>query len=206
VISVARAAMTLIAFAGLVTVSSPSCSVQRRSSSYACDNTRDCEAGRVCTRGFCVDRTAPAPDECPTECTVCDLDDQTCEIDCSTGAPCPLVTCPPGFSCTILCDAPQGCGMIDCTAGADCDITCTGPGACPRIECGTEPCDVDCEGQGACGFLDCADSCRCDQSCREPGACLLSSCPTGQTEVCTEDGIVGAPCDSFDSRGCDLCP
>ncbi|MBC7978481.1 MAG: hypothetical protein H7138_26140 [Myxococcales bacterium] len=165
----------------------------------------------MCTRGFCVERgvAMPGPDAgpdngCPSGCTKCDLDDRTCDIDCS-GARCATAVCPPGFDCTIECMAPGGCDEIDCTGAASCDITCVGLFACPTITCGPGECDVVCAGQTACGLLDCSSACRCDQICTTASSCAAWSCPIVGAELCTEDGNPTSPCDSSAGRDCDRC-
>jgi hypothetical protein len=207
---IGRAALLLVgaALAALAAVATPSCSVNRRSSGYACDNNSDCDVGRLCSRGYCIERGGPepVPGGCPSGCTTCDLEEQTCDIDCSEGTRCTIAQCPPGFDCTIRCMAPGGCTLIDCSAAASCEITCSGVLACQNITCGPGACDVDCIGTGACGLLDCRSSCRCDQFCRSPTSCASSSCPITQTEVCTEDGEDGTPCDSSTGSDCDQCP
>jgi hypothetical protein len=203
--SVAAATLALLALLALT----PSCSVSRRSTAFACSSDADCDADRVCSRGYCAERTIVAPppsNGCPAGCTSCDLDDGTCTIKCTANRPCGRVTCPPGFSCLISCDT-GACSEIDCTAGGDCEVTCDGENACPSVRCGTGACDVGCSGAGACGLLDCGRSCRCDQVCSPSAtACLLSLCPIVLDGICTEEGEATAPCDSTDTRGCDRCP
>jgi hypothetical protein len=119
-----------------------SCSINHRSSDYACTQQSDCEAGRTCVGGFCVDdglpkdaRTgvdattpvdarpvvdaqpdAPVQPVCPSQCTSCNFAMHECRIDCTqTNCVTQAVVCPPGWNCDIACSTQGACDEgIDC--------------------------------------------------------------------------------------------
>lgn len=195
--------IVILAAVGLGALSTASCLVSRRSEGYACSTSSDCrDPDRTCENGYCV--RSP----CPSPCTVCDLTDKTCEIDCTVQSkPCGAIQCPAGFDCTIRCTKPNVCGDIDCSQSNSCDITCSATSACGAINCGPHACDISCSGTSACPMIDCADSCQCDVSCNNTtNVCPSISCPLGPTgQPCTGTGTVGENCDSSEPA-CNTCP
>ena len=162
------------------------CFVDRPSESLECSTTDDCAAladNRQCQSGYCV-----VPN-CPDDCTSCDENARTCNVDCTTDERCAdTITCPSGWTCTITCTGDNACDDVQCNSGSRCDIACSGTGACEQI--------------------DCDNACQCDLACAA-GACNGFSCPTrgnGANQVtCTEDGTTATPCDSARAASCAGC-
>ena len=191
--------MTLLPAMALAALAFAGCSVHRLSGTYTCNNNGDCDNGRTCDRGFCVEL------QCPSECSSCSVGARTCRIDCNANRPCGLVHCPPGFECTIRCNSTGACAAVDCADGESCEIDCSGPGSCGAIHCGKQACQIDCSGNASCLLIDCVDSCRCDVDCNNPTACPSVSCPELGGTLCTDHGDLGAACDSSVSVVCDSC-
>lgn len=191
--------MTPLPAIALAALAIAGCSVHRLSESYTCNSNGDCDDGRTCDRGFCVER------QCPSQCSQCSNGGRTCRIDCNPGRPCGSVQCPPGFDCTIRCNNAGACGDVDCAEGLGCEIECSGPGSCGAINCGKQACQIDCSGIASCPLIDCVDSCRCDVDCNNATACPAVSCPELAGTLCTEDRDPGAACDSSVSVVCDRC-
>lgn len=165
-------AVGLVAMAMLV-VGLAGCSVDRRSSAFACGGTPDCSGGRVCVDSFCV-LPGDGSGACPEDCTRCE--GGTCYLDCSK-QDCDRFDCPSGWKCNITCG--QGrCTNIDCGT-SDCDVLCEGTNACDDVDCGTGRCSVTCSGRLSCMALDCEDACACDVSCVGALACTDVACPQG---------------------------
>jgi hypothetical protein len=198
----AAAILGVLMVAGLA-ASMPSCWVHRKSDEVACNTTSDCKGGGTCENGYCLGSS----NGCPGPCTSCDLEDRTCEIDCTASQPCGNLSCPAGFECTIECSNAGACGDIDCAAATGCDIDCSGALACHNINCGPGECSISCSGPQACPSIDCVSSCACDVKCLGSAACPSMSCPTvfGTGALCTRDGSAGARCDSSEAD-CDRCP
>jgi hypothetical protein len=193
------AILALLAIVGLGLASSSSCFVNRLSERFTCTTSDDCDDGRTCDEGYCVD----AP--CPSQCSSCSLLAGTCQINCNANRQCGDIQCPAGFECDIRCNNSNACDDIDCTAAESCDIDCSGVGSCGAIRCGTGECQVECTGAGACPSIECATSCACEVACNNLAACPSMSCPLDT--VCREGGVTGAPCDpNEDSDLCDTCP
>jgi hypothetical protein len=209
-----RASFVMIAIAA-----AGGCSIDHRSGDFECTRQQDCNGGRICDDGFCIDphaADAPVTDrpdgpngrpdarqtDCPPECTSCNLDGHTCVIDCSVNATlCEgPVACPSGYSCDIRCNTQNSCrNGVDCTAGKDCAITCSGNSSCRNLECGQGACDVACTGFQSCRAVDCGNSCACDVTCTGP-----QSCSDGI--FCTSfDCDTGLGCSSL-FPGCNVCP
>jgi hypothetical protein len=194
-----KVAALLVALLGIGLASSSSCFVNRVSERFACTTTEDCETGRTCDQGYCID----AP--CPSQCSSCNVAAMTCQITCNSNRGCGDVVCPPGFECSIRCNNTDACDDVDCTQATGCVIDCSGIASCGAIRCGPGECEVECTGTGACPSIDCASSCRCDVACNNAVACPSMSCPLDT--VCRENGGAGAPCDSGeDPILCDSCP
>jgi hypothetical protein len=191
------AIQTLAAIGALAILS---CSVSRLSESYRCENTGDCDDGRICDRGFCVEHGT----QCPTECSACN-GARTCVINCNANRPCGDVHCPLGFDCEVRCNNAGACGAVDCSEAGDCEVNCSGPGSCGAILCGKQECAIDCSGIAACPVIDCVDACACDVDCNNPAACPLVSCPQAGGTLCTDQQEPGAACDSSVSVVCDTC-
>lgn len=182
-----------------------SCSVTHRSNDFACENTRDCAAGRVCVDGFCIagQPQQPPPDarveldarppvdapiilppdapQCPAQCTSCDLKAKTCKVDCAVSpelcmAGAPPIVCPDGFTCDIDCSTERACrNGIDCTGGAGCTITCGADTSCRNLSCGAAPCRIDCPGFDSCTNVDCGTG-QCNVECSGSGSCTNVDC------------------------------
>lgn len=173
-----------------------SCSINRRSGQFECEDTEDCEPGRVCSEGLCVSTSVPpdatakkdaalpdAASACPPQCTQC-LDSKVCLINCAAPSPTancnnPIV-CPAGFNCDIRCNVGNACRAgINCTSAASCTISCSGQGSCQGVVCGPGRCNVNCTGQGSCTNVNCSTSCACDvRSCSfTNGSCQAVTCP-----------------------------
>ncbi len=177
------------------------CQIDRRSPGFACDTTADCEGGRICDQGWCVDTGSPpdadpnqpdadpnAPDAgatdafvCPSVCSSCDIDN-FCIMNCPTAGSCPTpVVCPPGVRCKVECNGIGSCaGGIDCSAAISCRIECTQQDSCGGlITCGDGLCRVECMGASSCtGGIDCDQSCACDTFCTGTGSCTIAPlCP-----------------------------
>jgi hypothetical protein len=199
-----KPAVLVVLAAGLAALAVASCSVHRRSDAYACDpagNGRECDSGRSCVQGFCVESETGAG--CPSQCTTCDSD-HSCRIECTPGKPCGDVECPAGYDCKIRCNNGGACGVVDCAQAHSCDVECSGSMACGNLNCGMHECTIQCSGALACPEIDCAASCSCDVSCTGPGSCPDMACPMGILGPCTQDGSAGAPCASTEP-GCGLC-
>lgn len=160
------------------------CFVERPSQSFECSDNADCSGfaeNRQCRSGYCV-----VPN-CPSDCTSCDEEAQTCLVECSSSASCGNVICPSGWDCTINCIGGNACNDVDCFSGSRCAITCSGTDACRTV--------------------DCSSACKCDLACAA-GACDTPDCPTvgnGTNQVqCTADGSPTGTCDSS-PPGCTSC-
>ena len=190
----------LLAILGLGSLSTTSCSVTRQSERYRCEVDSDCEMGRSCDHGYCVQ----VP--CPSQCSSCDLSSMSCKIDCTSNKPCGDVQCPAGFDCTIRCNDSGACGDIDCAQGDGCEVHCARAASCGAINCGGNECDIDCSGMSACPSIDCAASCKCDVSCNDPTTeCPMISCPQRGGSYCSDGKLPNEPCDSSASPPCDRC-
>lgn len=196
------ALITTVLAAGIaLAVSTPACSVNHKSEQYACTKNIDCDPGRVCSDGFCVQSgtqvdasgptDGPRPDgtvnNCPPGCTTCNTTQKTCTINCMAGANCTnTVSCPAGYRCDILCNTDNSCrNGINCQLGKGCNIECTGKQSCQAVTCGPGPCDVNCMGISSCKGVSCSNSCACDvtctgnQSCGDAVLCTSAACDTG---------------------------
>jgi hypothetical protein len=141
----------------------PACSIVT-AGDFECSGPSDCNGGRQCVDGLCVDPNAPdarGPDgsmprpdaepECPPQCTACDPEERTCVIDCSIdNTNCDgMVTCPEGFACDIRCNIQNSCrNGVSCIAAKSCVISCSGTSACRDVTC-AGVC-VTCSGFQAC--------------------------------------------------------
>jgi hypothetical protein len=195
----ARTAIVGVLSAALAIVAVASCLVSRKSSDLACSDDGDCEADRMCDRGYCVTLM------CPSECSSCDLVNKSCTINCQNANSCDDVSCPAGYDCTINCSKTNACDDIDCTQGKSCTVNCSASGACKDVTCGTGLCKVNCSASGSCDVVDCHMSCKCDVTCAS-GACDDKSCPMGTTAPCTTDGLPTSTCSSTTQAGCSTCP
>lgn len=191
-----------------------SCSIEKRSDGFACDDDRDCPQGRECDDGFCVggpiDGGPDQPDAgtppdalfCPSQCTSCKQETMQCQVDCAVSpATCnsPIV-CPEGWSCNIVCSPSNACRAgIDCRAGKACTVDCAGTSTCRNVLCGEGPCDVTCSGFDSCRGIQCGDSCACDVECQDPARCEAVFCTS---QLC---GRFGGGCSS-QNPGCNTCP
>lgn len=189
------------------------CSVTHRSEGFACNAQSDCTGGRLCINGFCVtsvdtdastvDSPRTASDgsngECPDTCTSCDLDKNTCIVDCGGANECnqPIV-CPQGFSCEITCGEQSCRNGVDCSQGNECTIMCTGAGSCRNVDCGKNRCSVNCSGNGSCRGVDCSASCACDLQ------CAFNACADGPICPDMPGCDLGTSCTS-QFPGCDTC-
>ncbi len=193
---IAGAFVTVAAVLAAVTTS---CSINHRSDQYACTLNTDCTDGRVCDNGFCIvagsidapkPTDAPKPggdtNNCPSQCTTCNLRQKTCTINCQTSNCTNTVTCPAGFKCDIQCNADNSCrNGINCQLAASCNIDCSGKQSCQNVQCGPGPCDVGCIGAASCRGVECNNSCACDvvctgnQSCGEGIQCTSLACRSG---------------------------
>jgi hypothetical protein len=200
------------------------CSIDKRSSAFSCTTTSECDTGRECVDGFCVEVgsggspdaqvphgdatvTHDAPEQCPPQCATCSVAQQTCNIDCTTtNCDSAVVQCPTGYDCTIACGMSQSCRKgIDCTTAKSCEITCSGQQSCENIECGDGACDLMCIGPKSCsGTLDCNDSCACDINCSGAQACQGADTTCGQMGACV--GAQPNSCSSTIDPICDTCP
>ena len=154
------------------------CFVDRPSQSFECTTSATCTNGRVCKSGYCVEPM------CPSDCTSCDEDKQTCIVECTSGDDCGNVNCPNGWTCNINCVGGGACNDINCASGSKCNITCTGDSACQDISC--------------------RDACSCDLQCVGDFACDTYSCPGNGANRCSVDGTTDTPCDSSPA-GCTKC-
>ena len=197
----AFAILLVLTIFGLGALSTTSCLVTRRSEDFACNANTDCDSGRACENGYCVQ----AP--CPAACSSCNVTAMTCKIECGASSPCGMVQCPAGYTCTIRCSNANACGDIDCALGTGCDITCGGTNSCRNINCGTSACNIDCSGQEACPSIDCASSCKCDVSCNNTtNVCPSIMCPmSSASKPCNKDGTPGEVCDSSAGPACAKC-
>jgi len=178
------------------------CSISHRSQEYACTTQNDCNGhpNTICQQGFCIvpgSIDAPKPpgdvhpdmnnNNCPSECTSCNVTQKTCTVDCSqTGVvDCTqTVTCPAGYHCDILCNRDGMCrNGVNCTGSASCAITCSAGNTCEGVECGPGPCDVTCSGQSSCKGVSCNNSCACDVNCTGSQACQSVACPSALCSV-----------------------
>jgi hypothetical protein len=121
----------------MVTIALAGCSVDRRSSAFACEGTPDCSGGRVCVDQFCVVPGSGSGSDgaCPKDCTRCE--GGTCYLDC-TEEDCINFDCPSGWKCNITCGQDR-CVNVDCGT-SDCDVQCDGNDACTDVDCGTGRC------------------------------------------------------------------
>jgi hypothetical protein len=198
-----------------VAAAAASCSINRRSGQYECDDTADCDPGRACSEGLCVpvstlpdagvkkDASIPpdAANACPPQCTSC-ADGKVCLIDCTApGSNCGAqVVCPAGFNCDIRCNLAGSCrsGVI-CTSAASCTIQCTGRASCRGVQCGPGRCNVSCPAQDSCETVFCNQSCACDVRCPlVSNNCLNVQCTSLQCDT-------GRGCSSLPFN-CNTCP
>jgi hypothetical protein len=193
-----------LVWAGLVML--VGCTFEKRSSELSCMVPSDCDPGRTCVGGWCVEGGSPdggndgpivdadpdAPDAppvpdsgpfdafvCPAGCSSC-LDD-LCVITCVTGSEplCStgLVTCPAGSKCKAECNGSGVCSLgVDCSSAATCRIECGGTNSCAG--------PITC-GAGPC-VLECQNnSCNggidCSASCMCMPTCGSGSCTTPPT-------------------------
>jgi hypothetical protein len=188
-----------------------SCSIDHRSDEYACVSQSQCSSGRLCMGGFCIvpgaidaPRAGDGPhgtgadgsgsNDCPDQCSTCNVAQHTCTIDCETSSCTGTVTCPTGYNCDIKCDTQNSCrNGVTCDATQPCTVECSGSGACRTVTCGDGPCDVTCSGAQSCHGVTCGSSCSCTVLCTG-----LQSCPQGDVD-CTSIG-----CD--DGSGCTATP
>lgn len=213
-----------LAAVALAVVAVSSCSVNHKSSDYACDSQDDCIDGRICSNGFCVTTTLPTdarpgdgpimvdaprdssgPDApfCPPQCTSCREPNHECVIDCATTSCNNELVCPAGWNCTIGCSTTNSCTSgIDCTAANSCAIVCSGNSSCRDLECGSGECRVTCSGKSSCRDMDCSDSCACDITCaggQNAASCEGNVCPAG----CQGLGV--GRCSSQFNPSCNTC-
>ena len=198
-----------------------SCLIGRKSSEYECSSPDECDTGRTCDQGYCVEA------KCPSGCDRCDLIQKTCEINCGQGDRCGGSLCPAGYACTIsctgnnactasptcaatarsckfTCSGNNSCGNVQCANGVPCDVNCATDGACQNIECGAGArCNVMCTGMNACGMVDCQDACACDVTCGAM-ACGTLTCPIKGGAACTKPGL--PDCSSTTVSTCSTCP
>lgn len=205
-----------VAIAGLAALAATlatTCSFDRRSGQFRCDEGQSCGTGRVCQAGWCVEMIAgdagsdpdadPAIDAsfvCPSECTSCE--GESCLIDCSVTGSCAIeVMCPTGLACNVTCGASACAGGIDCSQAADCVIQCPFNQSCSGpILCGTGSCDVQCGGPDSCtGGIDCSNACACDTACDGAGSCTTAPQCTDPTKCHS-----GIDCSSA-TGNCDSC-
>ena len=183
------------------------CFPANQSNKFECSNSEDCNGGRVCDRGYCVEASQQVDaNPCPQECTTCDVESQDCTIVCDNPNECAQAACPAGYNCVIQCIGNNTCDTVGCGNGASCEIVCNGQNTCGTINCGGAPCDVQCNGQSSCAQINCQSSCRCDVSCGSQASCI-STCPLAPVspQRCTESGMAGEPCDSSFDPACDSC-
>jgi hypothetical protein len=213
-----------IAALATVCIALAACSIDKRSSAFSCTTTSECDTGRQCVDGFCVESgSGGSPDasshkdgsviidapseQCPPQCATCSVAEQTCNIDCTTtNCDAAVVQCPAGYNCTITCGMTQSCRKgVDCTMATACTIACSGQQSCSNIECGSGACDVMCIGPKSCaGTLDCNDSCACDIACSGTQACQNAQTTCGGNGACV--GAQPNSCSSTIDPICDTCP
>lgn len=187
------------------------CNVNHKSEQYTCTKNLDCDPGRVCNEGFCV-QTGTIVDAargdaskgdagagCPAGCTTCNVQQKTCTINCMTANCTNTVSCPAGYKCDILCNTESSCrNGINCQQSASCSVECSGKQACANVTCGAGPCDVACSGPQSCKGVSCGSSCACDvvctgnQSCGDEIQCSSVACRTGAG--CTSEPFVCHSC------------
>ncbi|HEY5922609.1 MAG TPA: hypothetical protein VIV11_13100 [Kofleriaceae bacterium] len=189
---------TFVALVVAIAALSSSCSIRHRSDQYACTVNTDCDGGRICDNGYCIvpgSIDAPKPTDarppgdannCPDQCTTCNVALKTCSINCQQANCNNAVTCPPGYKCDIMCNTDNACrNGINCQMAASCNIDCTGKQSCENVQCGSGPCDVGCIGPASCRNVRCNNSCACDvvctgnQSCAEGIVCSSLACRSG---------------------------
>jgi hypothetical protein len=201
----------------LVFALAASCSVTHKSGDFSCENTADCNTGRVCVDGFCVvagTETIDAPvtvadalhgdsgSGCPANCSSCDVSAHTCVIDCANGSNCTgPVVCPANYTCDVKCNTDNACrNGVTCTDTTSCKVECTGRSSCEGVHCGTGRCDVECTGPQSCkSDINCEASCGCDVHCSGSQSC------GNEALTCTPGCTIGNSCTSFPPN-CHTCP
>lgn len=210
------------------------CSVNHRSTDFACSAEQRCADGRTCVDGFCViaadsgavDTPGPLGDAavCPSPCTSCNPAQKICTVDCSLNSDVcnRAVSCPAGWNCNVLCSINNQCNSgVSCGGAASCTITCSGRQTCRTVTCGTGACNVTCLGPASCnnqvtcgtgacnvncsGNLACGGEVSCGQACACDVRCQLNaSCAA----VLCKPGCLGttppALCIST-TNGCNSC-
>lgn len=197
-------ASIFVAIAVAVAALGTSCSISHRSDQYACTTNQDCSDGRVCDNGFCIvagtidaarvdgPKSGTDANNCPAQCTTCNVQQKTCTINCQQTSCASTVTCPAGYKCEILCNTDNACrNGINCQQSASCSVECSGKQSCQNVQCGPGPCDVACSGPASCRGVSCSNSCACDitctgnQSCSEGIVCTSFACRSTNGLGCT---------------------
>lgn len=162
-----------------------SCTVDRKSETFACTTASDCaDTSRSCENGYCVRSSQSG---CPDHCTACNTDvtPHTCTVT-NTGGD--SFTCPSGFQCLLTCGGGSGstCGDITCNDKSQCLISC--------------------DGANSCGDIHCSSACACDVTCTS-GACqgATINCPHTGANYCTVDQTDGPACVSAPGGRCNSC-
>jgi hypothetical protein len=196
----------LMLCAGFLASMSTSCAINHKSDALACSTAADCDNGRVCKDGFCIDLSAPdarsdidgaipndgrfpdgntivdaggidgSTDICPQGCTSCTFGDHK--------------------TCIVDCSAPgAACGaQVTCPPTWNCDIKCNTPNSCRNgVSCAAgEDCNISCTGSASCRNLICGHG-ACDVACDAQNSCRGVSC--GNACACD------VSCDGFQSCG-----
>lgn len=178
--------LSLVLGVGVVATSATSCSVSHRSDAFACSVQADCNQGRRCVDGYCIDPNATIdasqidgpidrpdarlpidspqitpdapPQICPNGCTSCNFADHVCIVDCSApNAACGAqVKCPPTWNCDIQCNTYGSCRN---------GVTCAA---------GVD-CNIACTGTNSCRNLTCGSG-ACDVECSGNQSCRNVNC------------------------------
>lgn len=212
-----RLVIAALATLALAAAATAGCTINHRTSEYACAQHGDCAQGRVCSGGFCVvsgvipdaptadARPPDAPTTCPEPCTNCNFETMQCNVDCPLEDCESRVVCPAGWNCYIECRTPDSCRAgVDCRDAASCDIQCLATNSCRGVVCGPGKCNVHCAGTNSCQAIGnipsvtCGPSCACDVTCQPLSSCASPSCTSAACDP------PGRGCSSTPA-GCNTC-